>query len=155
MGFNGNNVLGESVSSVTLVPSVELGTRATIGGNDYIYVFNAGNSEIPPARGVVLSATSGYSVTLSSTTTTDFMIGICKHSTMATAAYGWVLTQGFASFLAGASDSFTVGGPIGIAADGAFAFKSSVTGYTGPVVGKVMVSSPSAGSAGLGFFKFI
>lgn len=155
MPFHGQNVVAESVSAVTATPSVELGTKRTVSGNDYIYVYNTGaNAQISPGQGCVLTATSGYSVSVSSVAGNDVMIGICKHATITTGTYGWVLTKGFCSFVAGANDSFTAGGPIAAGVDGTFGFKSSATGFTGPVVGKCMISSPSGGSAGLGYFSF-
>lgn len=159
MPFHGQNVVAESVSQVTLTNSVEVGTRRIVAGDEYVYVYNASASsaQISTGYGVVLSAVSGYSVTVSSTTTTDFMIGICRHVTIPTAGYGWVLSRGFSSFNAGASDSFAVGNLIAIGVDGAFASKSSATGYTGPVVGKCMVAAASGLSSGtgIGYFSFL
>ena len=73
----------------------EPGYRATVGDEDYVFVYNAGNSQISPTYGAVLSAVSGYSVTVSSVTSVDFLIGVCKHATLTTATYGWLMTRGF------------------------------------------------------------
>lgn len=156
MPFNSVSVVAEAVSNVTATPSVELGTRRTVGGNDYIYVYNsATDTQISPGLGVMLTATSGYSVNVSSVTSTDFMIGIVKHATLTTATYGWVLTKGFCSFVAGADNSFAAGNAIGVGVNGTFALKSSATGYTGNVVGKCMVAQASGASNGLGYFSFL
>jgi hypothetical protein len=77
--FNNEVIRFESVSSVTLTPDVEVGTRRREGDEDYIYVYNAGNSQILPGNGCILSAVTGYSISLSSVTSIDQFIGIVKH----------------------------------------------------------------------------
>lgn len=157
MGYQGYNVVAETVSQVTQTNSVEVGSRRTINGDEYIYVYNVEASlPILPGQIGVLTAVSGYSVTASSTTMSDFAVGICRHVTIPSAGYGWLLTKGFSSFCAAASDSFTVGGAIGIGAGGCVSYKTISTGYLGPVVGKVMVSCASGSSANsaIGYFRF-
>jgi hypothetical protein len=145
----------ESVSNVTAANSVELGTRVTVNGNDYIYVYNAGNSQISKGYGAVLSGTTGYSVTVSAITMVDFAVGICRNATLTTGTYGWLMTRGFSTFVAGANDSFAAGNPIALAVDGAFANKTISTGYVTPHVGKTVQASDSGASAGYGYFSFI
>ena len=144
----------ESVSAVTLTNTVDLGTRATDGGNEYIYVYNAGNSQISKGHAAILSAATGYSVTVSSITMVDFALGMVKHSTMATATYGWLLTKGFATFIAGANDSFAAGNPISLGIDGAFVYKTISTGFVSPAIGKAVQATASGVSAGYGYFSF-
>lgn len=158
MAFQGvAPILFESVSAVTASPSVELGTRATVAGNDYIYVYNAGNSQIPVGNGAVLSGTSGYSVTVSAITMLDFGVGIVKHATLTTGTYGWLLTRGFSGFNSGANDSMAAGAPLAIAVDGVFANKTLSTGYVSPVVGKAVGACASglSGGTGVGYFHFM
>lgn len=147
-------ILFESVSAVTASNSVEVGTRATVAGNDYIYVYNAGNSQIPVGNGAVCSGVSGYSVTVSAVTMVDFAIGVVKHATLTTGTYGWLLTRGFSGFNTGASDSCATGSPLAIAVDGVFANKTISTGYVTPVVGRSMGAAASGLSAGTGFAYF-
>ena len=99
----------ESVSAVTATNTVDLGTRAVDGGNEYVYVYNAGNSQISKGFAAVLSATTGYSVTVSSTTQVDIALGMVKNATLTTGTYGWLMIKGFATFCAGANDSFAAG----------------------------------------------
>lgn len=147
-------ILFESVSAVTATPSIEVGSTRREGNADYVYVYNAGNSQISPAFGCVMSGVSGYSVTVSSTTSVDLLVGIVKHATITTGAYGWMMVRGFGEFKAEASNSFAAGQLIAVAADGAFALKSNSTGYPTPAVGKAMAAIAS-GASGTGYFRFI
>jgi hypothetical protein len=124
----------------------EPGYRATRGDEDYVFVYNAGNSEIPPTYGAVVSAVSGYSVTLSSTTSVDFLIGLCKHATLTTGTYGWLLTRGWGQIEMGANNSVAAGGLVQLGADGAFGNQLISTGNVGNAVGKAMEAIASAGS---------
>lgn len=144
----------ESVSAVTATNSVELGTRVSVGGNDYVYVYNAGNSQISKGFGATVSGTTGYSVTVSAVTMLDFAVGVCKNATLTTGTYGWLLTRGFSTFVAGASDSFTTGDVLALAVDGVFALKTISTGYVSPIVGKAVQGAASGTSTGYAFFRF-
>ena len=139
----------ESVSNVTATNSVEVGIERKEGDETYRYVYNAGNSQIPPSYGCVLSAVTGYSVTISSTTSVDFLVGVVKHSTITTGTYGWVMTQGFCPVEMEADNSCAAGQILALAADGEFALKSNSTGYPTPAVGKSVeaIASGASGSA--------
>lgn len=93
----GMPVLNESVSAVTLTNSVNLGETRVHAGEEYVYVYNAGIQQILPGQCAVLSANSGYSVTVSSITMYDYPLGFVKHATIVTGAYGWLLSRGFTS----------------------------------------------------------
>lgn len=108
----------EPVSSVTATPSVQLGAKRTEAGDDYIYCYNAGNSQISVGQGCILSAVTGYSVTVSSLTNTGGFFAVCKHATLTTATYGWLLTRGFAPINAVANSGIVSGAVIGAGADG-------------------------------------
>ncbi len=156
MAYQSNGpILFESVSNVTATPSVEVGTRVTVAGADYIYVYNTGSSTVGQYFGAVVSAVSGFSVTVSSVTMTDVAIGIAKHAAIPTGSYGWLLTRGFSKFAAGASDSFAVAGPLALGVDGVFCLKSCATGWITPVIGKATVAAAS-GLTGTGeaYFNF-
>lgn len=142
----------ESVSNVTATNSVEVGSERKVGDESYRYVYNAGNSEIPPSYGCVLSAVTGYSATISSTTSVDFLVGVVKHSTLTTGTYGWVMTQGFAPVEMEANNSAAAGQILALAADGEFALKSNSTGYPTPAVGKAMAAIAS-GASGQAFIN--
>lgn len=124
----------------------EVGTTTRVGDEEYVFVYNAGNSQINPTYGAVLSAVTGYSVTVSSTTSVDFLAGVCKNSTIATGEYGWLMTKGFSVIEMEADNSCAAGQLIALAEDGEFALKSNSTGYPTPAVGKAMEAIASGGS---------
>lgn len=139
-------VFFESVSNVTATASVEVGAERKVGDESYRYVYNAGNSQIPPSYGCTVSAVTGYSVTISSTTSVDLLVGVVKHSTLTTGTYGWVMTQGFCPVEMEANNSCAAGQLLALAADGEFALKSNSTGYPTPAVGKAMAAIASGAS---------
>lgn len=146
-------VLFESVSAVTATPSVQLGTRCNVGGNDYVYVYAAGGA-INKGNAAIITGTSGYSVNVTSVTMVDLGVGICRNATIAAGSYGWLMTRGFSDFNAGANDSFAVGNPLALAVDGLFANKTISTGYVTPVVGRCLSACASGLSAAQGFAYF-
>ena len=121
----------------------EPGYRMTDGDEDYVFVYNAGASDIEPSYGAVLSAVSGYSVTVSSTTSVDFLVGVCKHATIAAGSYGWLFSRGFVDVEMEADNSAAAGQLLTLAEDGEFALKSNSTGYLAPAVGKAMAAIAS------------
>ena len=147
--YANNPVLFAGVSQVTAslgANDPEVGAECRVGDETYIFVYNAGNSQIQPSYGAVVSAVSGYSVTISSVTGVDFLVGVCKHATLTTGTYGWLLQKGFCEVEMEADNSAAAGGILALAADGEFAFKSNSTGYPTPAVGKAMAAIASAGS---------
>ncbi len=141
---------GKSMVTATLgANDPEPGYRMTDGDEDYVFVYNAGNSQINPSYGAVMSAVSGYSVTLSSTTSVDFLVGVVKNATLTTATYGWLVTRGFVEVEMEADNSAAAGQLLALAADGEFALKSNSTGYPTPAVGKTMeaIASGASGTA--------
>lgn len=126
----------------------EVGTRANFDGEDYLWVYNDGNSDLPPSFGATTLLNSGMSVTLSSITGTDLFIGVCKHVTLTTAAYGWLLTRGFVDVELGANDSGITGQPVGPGVNGVFAARTAATTVVvaGQVSGKLLESVASAAS---------
>lgn len=146
-----------SVSMVTtsLGPNdPEVGTIVREGDEEYIFVYNTGNSAIAVGCAAVASGVSGYSVTVSSTTSVDLPVGVCKHASISTAAYGWLLTKGFGQVQMDANNSAAAGQLLALAADGKFALKSNSTGYPTPGLGKTMeaIASGASGTAFLRIF---
>ena len=125
-------VLFESVSNVTATNSVELGTRAKdSNGYEYVYCYNAGNSQISPGfGGIVVTGTSGYSVTITSVADgVHRFAGVCKHNTLTTATYGWLMYNGYANVESAADSTLTGGLYLALKADGTFNnIKSAQTG---------------------------
>lgn len=127
----------------------EPGARVSRGDESYVFVYNAGNSTIGMGKGAVLSAVSGYSVTVSSTTSVDFLIGVCKHESLTTGTYGWLMTRGFCEIEMGSSSgTVAAGGLVELGDDGEFYPVSNTTG-NGPAVGKAMeeIVSSASGTA--------
>jgi hypothetical protein len=139
----------ESVSQTTATNSVEVGTCRRSGDEEYIYVYNTGASDLPVGHAAVMSAVTGYSVTVSSVTGVDFAVGVCKHAAISASCYGWLLTKGFTTVEMAISDSAAAGQALRLALSGTFALASQVTGSPSPVVGKSMeaIASAASGSA--------
>lgn len=146
----------ESVSAVTATNSVDLGTVRTQGGETYVYVYNAGAQQISVGRCAVLSANSGFSVTVSSVTGYDIPMGFAKHATITTGAYGWLLVRGFTTVKNEmASTAMALGDPIVVAANGGMQqLNVSTTALCGavgligvPAVG-IVVSACASGGTG-------
>lgn len=138
-----------SVSMVTATLGAndpEVGTVVEEGDEKYIFVYNAGNSQISVGNGATMSGVTGYSVTVSSVTAADLFVGVCKHATLTTGTYGWLLTRGFSQVQLGANDSCTTGGVLTVGVDGTFALKSQSTGHQSPVIAKAMTGAASGTS---------
>lgn len=128
----------------------ELGQRATVAGTDYVWAYNGGNSEIPSAYAcVLLAGATGMTMSLSSTTSADAVIGFSV-ATIATDTYGWLVTRGFAKVTMGAtSGSVDSLGLIEVAANGLCVPVSNTTGNKSPAIGKALaaIGSSASGSA--------
>jgi len=151
----GANFAGVSQVTATLgVNDPEVGTRLRSGDEEYLFVYNDGNSQISPGYAAVISAVSGYSVTVSSVTSVDFPVGVCKHATLTTGTYGWLLTKGFGQVTMKADNSCAVAGLLVCAEDGTVAQKSISTGYPAPAFGKAMaaIGSGVSGTAFINIF---
>lgn len=140
-------VIFESVSNVTATNSVEIGTRVTTGGRTYCYVYNGGNSQISVGRGATLSATSGYTVTVSSITMVDAFVGVCYHATIPTGQYGWLVTRGNTKVAAVANTAIAAADVLGVGVDGGFApmVPAGTATTQGFIHGKATVATASAG----------
>lgn len=147
----------ESVSNVTLTNSVNLGEVRFVNGEEYVYVYNAGGASITVGYCAVMSANTGFSVTVTSVSGYDYPIGFVKHATIVTAGYGWLLTRGFTTVRNGmASTALVQGDPLIVAANGAVqAYAVSTTaicGITGAFAqAPIGVVLQATGSAGAGY----
>lgn len=154
MGFYGASPIGfAGVSMVTATlgdNDPEVGTRIQHQDEDYIFVYNTGSSTVGVGRCATVSAVTGYSVTVSTTTGVDFAVGVCKHVAIPTGSYGWLMTRGFSKVVMEADNSAAAGQILAVAADGEFALKSNSTGYPTPAVGKV-TEAIASGSSGIAY----
>lgn len=119
------------------------------GNERYVFVYNNGATQALVGDGVVLSAVSGYSVTVSSTTSVDLLVGVVKHATLPASGYGYVCTRGFTQVNMGANLSAAAGGLLILAADGKFSNKTISTGWVAPANVKAMgaIASGASGTA--------
>lgn len=142
-------VFFETVSQVTSDPDVQVGTQRQVGEDTYVYCYNAGNSDLPPTHLCIVSAVTGYSVTVSSVSN-DVSFGHCKHTTLTTGTYGWILRRGFAQIEMNADQSTVIGGFMATSGDGTYT-RGNLT--NGNIVGKVMeaIASGASGAAYLDF----
>ena len=118
-------VLFESVSAVTASPSVDLGIRRVVDGNEYIYCFNAGNVQISQGMpGLINSANSNFSVSASNAVSQSGwhkFVGVCHNATLTTATYGWLMSKGVAIVALDASAvSMNSGDLLALGVDGGF-----------------------------------
>jgi len=139
MGFNSASpLLTESVSNVTATNSVELGTRKCVDSRDYVYVYNAGGSDINPTYGVTVSGGTGYSVTVSSVTSNSPLVGVVRNATLTTGTYGWAVVRGATNIEVNADTSLGTGTAEQCAVlgdDGVFSRVTGATGYIANALG--------------------
>jgi hypothetical protein len=106
----------ESVSNVTATNSIALGTRRMEGGNEYVYVYNAGTTAAV-GYGLVASCNSGYSCTVTSVAG-DVLFGVVANADLTTSNYGWAVVKGPAHIYS--VNAIAAGAPVTLGAAGAF-----------------------------------
>lgn len=100
MTFYDTTLQGESVSSVTSTPSVDIGTYRREGRSKYVYAYNGGNHAVWPGDCVVIgtggtSLTSNYTFQVTNAAAqVGFFAGGVYHATISTAQYGWIVVDG-------------------------------------------------------------
>jgi hypothetical protein len=150
MAIYGNmSLFEESVSAVTSTNSVEIGTRRVVGSREYLYVYNKSTSTATTKYGVVYSASSGYSVTISSVGG-EMPAGVVYNADIGPTQYGWIVVQGFAPLQVQTNgpgpEAFSDGVLLG--ANGAFYARTAACTLTG-----VRVATPTAFTASAGTFN--
>lgn len=146
--------VGVSGSTTSLgINDPELGTRTVVDELEYVFVYNAGGEEIGVGQPVTLSGVTGYSVTVSCITLVDLAIGVRQHSTLVTAAYGWVATKGIGTVEMSANESCVTGQPLAVGAEG-FGLASNSTDFQTPTVAKALESLAS-GASGVAYFSLM
>ena len=142
-------ILFESVSQVTATPSVQIGARALVNGESYCYVYNAGSDTATKDHGVILTAVTGYSVSLQSVTGVGGFFGLVKHADIPAASYGWVMTRGFGQGLAGTTKSLATGDELTVGVSGTFGKNTGA--LTAWACGKVLNGAATAATADVFF----
>lgn len=138
---------GASFTTTALgVNDPQVGDFCEEGGRRYVFVYNDGGASAPTGYGVVLnSGATGYSVTVTSVTSADFLIGVVRNATLTTGAYAWVVCRGITPVQLGTNFSAAVRQNLELGAAGVFAGASNTTG-NGPVVGQCLVAAASGTS---------
>lgn len=127
MGYNNfaEVVKTDDLVSSDSAPKYSLGVRHTQNGNEYVYVYNGGNSIIGTGKYAVLqqsssSFTSGYTVTVTNASLAGWMAGV-RQDTLTTGAYGWLLVKGVSLIAPDSGDvSANVGVDLALGTDGGF-----------------------------------
>jgi hypothetical protein len=151
-------VLMNGFSMVTATPGVndpEVGTVARSGDEEFIFVYNDGASDISKGYGATLSGVTGYSVTVSSTTSVDIAIGVCVHATLTTGTYGWLMKKGFCNFKATPDSVVSAGARLILGDNGVWgqaSTASNVSNTGNGIYGKCVAATGSAGT-GVGYFS--
>ena len=146
---------GKSMTTTSLgANDPELGTTMRVGNKQYTFVYNAGGASAAVGRAVILSAVSGYSVTVSSVTGAGALFGVVENNTLTTGAYAWVVTGGFANVQMGADNSAAAGDLLCLGTDGNFALRpSAVTNVHFPHVAGQAMEAMASGASGVAFLK--
>lgn len=121
------------------------------GGRRFVFVYNEGGASAAVGCGLVLnSAASGYSVTVSSVTSADFLVGVVQFATLTTGAYAWAMVRGV-GYVKMMATSGTVAARqnLELGGNGLFYGISNTTG-NGPCVGQA-VSAIVSSATGLAF----
>lgn len=155
MDVHGGPAFEESVSQVTATPSVSLGERRVWQGEEYVYCYNAGGAQVSKGLGVkFITGASGYSIAATSVTDSfNPCVGVVKHSTMAAADYGWVMTKGFASvtLVSASTADYKM---IALGAAGTFIEASGTTTLgTATKVGYLLSHNTAAGGSAYAFIN--
>jgi len=129
-------VFEESVSAVTATPSVQLGTERWEGGRKYIYMYNKSTSTASTKFGVVYSASSGYSMTISSVVG-EQLAGVVVNADIPTVNYGWVCVKGHVAVTSDTATAPVAGGKLICGDLGYMTMPSGGTSWTGMVAGVV------------------
>lgn len=122
-------------------------------GKRWVFVYNDGGAQGVVGTGLVLnSAASGYSVTVSSVTSADYLVGVVQKQTLTTGAYAWALVRGI-GYVKMMATSGTVAARqnLELGGNGLFYGTSNTTG-NGPCWGQAMSAIVSS-ATGLAFIS--
>jgi hypothetical protein len=130
----------------------KVGDVCHVGSEKYRFIYNAGSHTAAVGHAFVNSITvgTGYSLTVSSTTSIDFAVGVVKHTAIPGGYYGWIVQEGISSVEMSADSSAAVGNLLTLGTDGAWVHKSCATGFLAPAQGKAY-SAIASGASGLAY----
>lgn len=151
-GFQGlENVSMEGVSSVTATPSVQLGARKIVNGEEYVYFYNNTGSSVTQGAALTVSGLSGYSLTRSTTAGADIVVCFVKHAAVPAANYAWGLVRGLVAPTN--VSAICAGVLIGVGLDGVVQTYTTATSFDPGILGKMVGSSVSSTGGGLAYVK--
>ena len=109
----------KSISMVTAVPDVALGTERVESGEKYVYVYNAGATTASAGLGLcriagITTPNSGAVCSVSG----DQCIGFVKHVAIPASEYGWALVRGAVTVAIASSASSQSAGIKGLGLNG-------------------------------------
>ena len=141
-------VFEESVSQVTATNTIQLGTERWEGGNKYRYIYNKSSSTASVGYAMVYiganaSASSGYSLTVSSTAGDYDIGGVVYHADIPANYYGWVVVNGVVPACYSNSGT-TAGHYVALDGDGVFRSGSATTGNLYQPVGVALTAASAA-----------
>lgn len=139
------SVFEESVSAVTASNSIQLGTERWQDGRLYRYVYNMSTSTATTKHGVVHSAASAHSVTISSVGG-EGLAGVVYNADIGPTEYGWVVIKGPVPLTSDGNSAIAAGDRVVLGAAGAFTRSTGGTGYTGVVVATPVEATTTAGT---------
>lgn len=148
MPYGMQDTFFESISAVTATNSVELGSLRFHDGEWYEYVYSLG--QISPGFGSAYSGTSGNSVVATGIVSGEHCAGFCKHVTMTTGTYGWLLKKGVVDAPNGRASTATVINDLAyLGAEGKVITDVKVVTSAidhGHIIGKVLSAGASGGT---------
>jgi hypothetical protein len=135
----------EGVSSVTATPSVALGTRRMVNGEEYVYFYSTVASSVTQGMAMTTSGLSGYSLTRSTTAEIDAVMCFVKHADVPANNYAWGLVRGLVS--AQLVSAISAGLPIQVGADGVVStYCTAAKSFPAYILGKSVASGVSSTS---------
>ncbi len=105
MGIGYLQTLVRGISHVTATPVATVGDRLLLDGNEYAYAYNGGTLTAQVGMGLANSSATGYTGIASHVTAQGWPIGVVQHVDIPASEYGWVMTRGYASVIAGLNTS--------------------------------------------------
>lgn len=138
------------ISNVTATKGTndpELGQTTFYNGADYLYVYSSNEASVGHA--VIMTGTTGYTVSVGTVTNVDIPAGWVQHATLTTGTYGWIATRGVLKMQMSAAASVAIGGLVVAGANG-FMNTLIVSGGTvvvqGPAVARALSNVASTAS---------
>ena len=139
----GVNIGMDAVGTTSTSPAHELGQKAEVGGNTFIYVYHTGTVTLSQYYPAQMAATNAYYVADAGADLGDKLVMGIAATNIASGEYGWVCVEGI--YLARVSAAVTAGS-IGLGLQGGGTYLALVTAAGEPIVGRVLGAVTAAGN---------